>query len=60
MVVVPLKKGRGPIRHIKSPDEMDLEEVNGSEFSCRNTTFFHIYILKHKKMSNIQDPIFYY
>ncbi len=28
VVVVPLKKGRGPIRHIKSPDELDLEEVN--------------------------------
>ncbi|XP_053539016.1 receptor-type tyrosine-protein phosphatase S isoform X7 [Ictalurus punctatus] len=27
VVVVPLKKGRGPIRHIKSPDEMDLEEL---------------------------------
>lgn len=28
VVVVPLKKGRGPIRHIKSPDEIDLEEVS--------------------------------
>lgn len=28
VVVVPLKKGRGPIRHIKNPDELDLEEVN--------------------------------
>ncbi|XP_046712783.1 receptor-type tyrosine-protein phosphatase S isoform X16 [Silurus meridionalis] len=27
VVVVPLKKGRGPIRHIKGPDEMDLEEL---------------------------------
>ncbi|XP_036376545.1 receptor-type tyrosine-protein phosphatase S isoform X13 [Megalops cyprinoides] len=27
VVVVPLKKGRGPIRHIKNPDEMDLEEL---------------------------------
>ncbi|XP_047661211.1 receptor-type tyrosine-protein phosphatase S isoform X23 [Tachysurus fulvidraco] len=27
VVVVPLKKGRGPSRHIKSPDEMDLEEL---------------------------------
>lgn len=27
VVVVPLKKGRGPIRHIKSPDEIDLEEL---------------------------------
>lgn len=27
-MVVPLKKGRGPIRHIKNPDELDLEEVN--------------------------------
>ncbi|XP_060738340.1 receptor-type tyrosine-protein phosphatase S isoform X9 [Tachysurus vachellii] len=27
VVVVPLKKGRGPNRHIKSPDEMDLEEL---------------------------------
>uniref|UniRef100_A0A8C1YM65 protein-tyrosine-phosphatase n=1 Tax=Cyprinus carpio TaxID=7962 RepID=A0A8C1YM65_CYPCA len=29
VVVVPLKKGRGPIRHIKSPDELDLEELLG-------------------------------
>lgn len=27
MVVVPLKRGRGGNRHLKSPDEMDLEEV---------------------------------
>ncbi|KAJ8418938.1 hypothetical protein AAFF_G00004370 [Aldrovandia affinis] len=27
VVVVPLKKGRGPIRHIKNPDEMDPEEL---------------------------------
>uniref|UniRef100_A0A673NCY8 protein-tyrosine-phosphatase n=1 Tax=Sinocyclocheilus rhinocerous TaxID=307959 RepID=A0A673NCY8_9TELE len=27
VVVVPLKKGRGPIRHIKTPDELDLEEL---------------------------------
>uniref|UniRef100_A0A8C1STT2 protein-tyrosine-phosphatase n=1 Tax=Cyprinus carpio TaxID=7962 RepID=A0A8C1STT2_CYPCA len=32
VVVVPLKKGRGPIRHIKSPDELDLEEVNIASF----------------------------
>lgn len=42
VVVVPLKKGRGPIRHIKSPDEMDLEEVNGSEFPCLSTAWFII------------------
>ncbi|XP_026117642.1 receptor-type tyrosine-protein phosphatase S-like isoform X17 [Carassius auratus] len=29
VVVVPLKKGRGPIRHIKSPDELDLDELFG-------------------------------
>ncbi|XP_048038141.1 receptor-type tyrosine-protein phosphatase S isoform X41 [Megalobrama amblycephala] len=29
VVVVPLKKGRGPIRHIKNPDELDLEELLG-------------------------------
>ncbi|KAG1946247.1 receptor-type tyrosine-protein phosphatase S [Pimephales promelas] len=29
IVVVPLKKGRGPIRHIKNPDELDLEELLG-------------------------------
>ncbi|XP_016330008.1 receptor-type tyrosine-protein phosphatase S-like isoform X26 [Sinocyclocheilus anshuiensis] len=29
VVVVPLKKGRGPIRHIKTPDELDLEELLG-------------------------------
>ncbi|KAK1790815.1 hypothetical protein P4O66_014669 [Electrophorus voltai] len=27
VVVVPLKKGRGLTRHLKSPDEMDLEEL---------------------------------
>nr|XP_023699354.1 receptor-type tyrosine-protein phosphatase S-like isoform X4 [Paramormyrops kingsleyae] len=27
VVVVPLKKGRGPIRNIKNPDEMDLDEL---------------------------------
>uniref|UniRef100_A0A672SFC3 protein-tyrosine-phosphatase n=1 Tax=Sinocyclocheilus grahami TaxID=75366 RepID=A0A672SFC3_SINGR len=27
VVVVPLKRARGVIRHLKSPDEMDLEEV---------------------------------
>ncbi|XP_035269163.1 LOW QUALITY PROTEIN: receptor-type tyrosine-protein phosphatase S-like [Anguilla anguilla] len=27
VVVVPLKKKKGPIRHIKNPDEMDLEEL---------------------------------
>ncbi|KAG7456890.1 hypothetical protein MATL_G00240710 [Megalops atlanticus] len=27
VVVVPLKKGRGLIRHIKSPDEIDLDEL---------------------------------
>lgn len=27
MVVVPLRRARGVIRHLKSPDEMDLEEV---------------------------------
>lgn len=27
-MVVPLKKGKGPMRHIKSPDELDLEEVS--------------------------------
>ncbi|XP_029105536.1 receptor-type tyrosine-protein phosphatase S-like isoform X3 [Scleropages formosus] len=27
VVVVPVKKGRGPIRNIKNPDEMDLEEL---------------------------------
>nr|XP_021325186.1 receptor-type tyrosine-protein phosphatase S isoform X32 [Danio rerio] len=29
VVVVPLKKGKGPMRHIKSPDELDLEELLG-------------------------------
>ncbi|XP_051763905.1 receptor-type tyrosine-protein phosphatase S isoform X22 [Ctenopharyngodon idella] len=29
VVVVPLKKGRGPIRHLKNPDELDLEELLG-------------------------------
>ncbi|XP_073669547.1 receptor-type tyrosine-protein phosphatase S isoform X11 [Paramisgurnus dabryanus] len=29
VVVVPLKKGRGPIRQIKNPDELDLEELLG-------------------------------
>lgn len=27
VVVVPLRRARGVIRHLKSPDEMDLEEV---------------------------------
>ncbi|KAG7524530.1 receptor-type tyrosine-protein phosphatase S-like isoform X1 [Solea senegalensis] len=27
VVVVPLRRGRGVIRHLKSPDEMDLEEL---------------------------------
>lgn len=27
VVVVPLRRPRGVIRHLKSPDEMDLEEV---------------------------------
>ncbi|XP_061093978.1 receptor-type tyrosine-protein phosphatase S-like isoform X4 [Conger conger] len=27
LVVVPLRKKKGPIRHIKNPDEMDLEEL---------------------------------
>ncbi|KAJ8374391.1 hypothetical protein SKAU_G00049710 [Synaphobranchus kaupii] len=27
VVVVPLRKKKGPIRHIKNPDEMDLEEL---------------------------------
>ncbi|XP_067271374.1 receptor-type tyrosine-protein phosphatase S isoform X24 [Pseudorasbora parva] len=31
VVVVPLKKGRGPIRHIKNPDELDLEELLGDK-----------------------------
>ncbi|XP_051979720.1 receptor-type tyrosine-protein phosphatase S-like isoform X5 [Xyrauchen texanus] len=31
VVVVPLKKGRGPIRHIKTPDELDLEEILGEK-----------------------------
>uniref|UniRef100_A0A672PXA3 protein-tyrosine-phosphatase n=1 Tax=Sinocyclocheilus grahami TaxID=75366 RepID=A0A672PXA3_SINGR len=30
VVVVPLKKGRVPIRHIKTPDELDLEELLGN------------------------------
>ncbi len=28
--MVPLKRARGVIRHLKSPDEMDLEEVTTS------------------------------
>ncbi|XP_042605759.1 receptor-type tyrosine-protein phosphatase S isoform X19 [Cyprinus carpio] len=31
VVVVPLKKVKGPIRHIKSPDELDLEELLGDK-----------------------------
>ncbi|ROL54969.1 Receptor-type tyrosine-protein phosphatase S [Anabarilius grahami] len=31
VAVVPLKKGRGPIRHIKNPDELDLEELLGDK-----------------------------
>ena len=27
VVVVPLRRARGVIKHLKSPDEMDLEEV---------------------------------
>ncbi|XP_026091292.1 receptor-type tyrosine-protein phosphatase S isoform X32 [Carassius auratus] len=37
VVVVPLKKGRGPIRHIKSPDELDLEELLGDRRLARTT-----------------------
>ncbi|XP_057181731.1 receptor-type tyrosine-protein phosphatase S isoform X10 [Triplophysa rosa] len=29
VVVVPLKKGRGQVRHFKNPDELDLEELLG-------------------------------
>lgn len=27
VVVVPLRRARGSVRHLKNPDEMDLEEV---------------------------------
>ena len=27
VVVVPLRRAKGAIKHLKSPDEMDLEEV---------------------------------
>ena len=32
VVVVPLRRAKGAIKHLKSPDEMDLEEV-GSAWS---------------------------
>ncbi|XP_056614604.1 receptor-type tyrosine-protein phosphatase S isoform X9 [Triplophysa dalaica] len=31
VVVVPLKKGRGQVRHFKNPDELDLEELLGEK-----------------------------
>ncbi|XP_016298434.1 receptor-type tyrosine-protein phosphatase delta-like [Sinocyclocheilus anshuiensis] len=38
VVVVPLKRARGVIRHLKSPDEMDLEEVVQVNVSVRVLT----------------------
>lgn len=37
VVVVPLKRGRGGNRHLKSPDEMDLEEVQCMTVSLRGS-----------------------
>lgn len=37
VVVVPLKRARGVIRHLKSPDEMDLEEVGLAAFKDLST-----------------------
>ncbi|CAB1326606.1 unnamed protein product [Coregonus sp. 'balchen'] len=35
VVVVPLRRARGVIRHLKSPDEMDLEELDYGGFENR-------------------------
>jgi hypothetical protein len=38
VVVVPLRRARGVIRHLKSPDEMDLEEVRAMATLCYGNT----------------------
>ena len=37
VVVVPLRRARGVIRHLKSPDEMDLEEVRTTTMTAAPT-----------------------
>ncbi|XP_048019499.1 receptor-type tyrosine-protein phosphatase S isoform X7 [Megalobrama amblycephala] len=47
VVVVPLKRARGVIRHLKSPDEMDLEETGGSDaFSLTDSVLMLLQLLK--------------
>lgn len=43
VVVVPLKRARGVIRHLKSPDEMDLEEVGLTAFKDLSTWNYFAY-----------------
>lgn len=39
VVVVPLKSTSGPVKNLKSPDEMDMEEVLTSKHVDDDATF---------------------
>lgn len=39
VVVVPLRRARGVIRHLKSPDEMDLEEVRTTTMTAPSDVY---------------------
>lgn len=48
VVVVPLRRARGVIGHLKSPDEMDLEEVR--------TTTMTFFLGRRKRPINTHNP----
>ncbi|XP_072516045.1 receptor-type tyrosine-protein phosphatase S isoform X9 [Salminus brasiliensis] len=52
VVVVPLKKGRGPIRHIKNPDEIDLEEL----FRDMNVKQRHVRTARQLRQVDVKKP----
>ncbi|XP_067218768.1 receptor-type tyrosine-protein phosphatase S isoform X3 [Chanodichthys erythropterus] len=56
VVVVPLKRARGVIRHLKSPDEMDLEETGASDASSLTDSVLMLLQLLKDISQKQRDP----
>ncbi|XP_066503468.1 receptor-type tyrosine-protein phosphatase S isoform X4 [Hoplias malabaricus] len=52
VVVVPLKKGRGPIRHTMNPDEIDMEEL----FRDMNVKQRHVRTTRQLRQVELKKP----
>ncbi|KAI4873272.1 hypothetical protein NFI96_003080, partial [Prochilodus magdalenae] len=52
VVVVPLKKGRGPMRHAMNPDEIDLEEL----FRDTNIKQRHVRTTRQLRQVDLKKP----